>query len=315
MGADLVTRDLILDVVLQQVSEPLVVAVGEAAELFGQLLLVEEIAHADAAASHLGAVGWADALPGGADEARAQFYLLQAIDHLVEIEDDVGAVADENALLGVEAMLLESLELLEERGDVDDTAGADEVDALRVDETGGQDVEVVGDTVGDDGVTSVVTALGAAADLGLGAEDVDKLALALITPLRTANNGGGHGGDQQRKKSIEGGVLATRAEKQRRSQTSDGGRGRDFEVGDPRLGAGAPRRIRPLRLGLAVPLASFSSRHLLHYHRRHHCPTLLTSVCVLIGSLSAHIQMVSSCNAHVDMFRSARHAARESGNQ
>lgn len=191
--ADLVADDLVLDVVLQQVSEPLLVAVGEAAQLGSKLLVVEDVAYPHTAASHLGAVGWANALLGGADEARAQLNLLQAIDHLVQVENDMGAVADEDALARVEAVLLKSVELLEERGDVDDASGANEIDALGVDQAGGQDVEVVGDTIGNDGVASIVAALGATAERGLGAEDVDELALALVTPLRATDDGGGHG--------------------------------------------------------------------------------------------------------------------------
>lgn len=112
----------------------------------------------------------------------------------MHIEDDVGAVRDEYAALGVEALLVERLELLEEAGDVDNAAAADDVDAAGVDEAGRQDVEVVCDAVDDNGVAGVVTALGAAAQLRLVSEDVGELAFAFVAPLGAEDNGGSHGG-------------------------------------------------------------------------------------------------------------------------
>jgi hypothetical protein len=73
-----------------------------------------------------------------------------------------------------------------------DTATTDDVYAVGVDETGGQDMEVVRDTIGDDCVTGVVTALGAAADLRFVCEDVGELALAFVTPLGAEDNSNRH---------------------------------------------------------------------------------------------------------------------------
>lgn len=89
--------------------------------------------------------------------------LLEAIHQLVNIEDNVCPVGDVYPVGGVEAVLVEGLQLLEKAGHVDDAAAADDVDAAGVDETGGEDVEVVCDAVGDDGVSGVVTTLSAAA--------------------------------------------------------------------------------------------------------------------------------------------------------
>jgi hypothetical protein len=191
----LVLLNLGLDIVLQEVAEALLEARGEPVELLLEDLLVEQVAHAQTAAGHLGAVGWADALLGGADEALAQLDLLQPIDLLVDIEDDMRAVRDVYAALGLEPMLLEGLELLEEARHVDDAAAANDVDAVGVDEARGQDVEVVGDAVGDNSVARVVTALGAAADLRLVGEDVGELALAFVAPLGTEDNRDGHDRD------------------------------------------------------------------------------------------------------------------------
>ena len=114
------------------------------------------------------------------------------------VKDDMGAVRDEYPSLGVQAMLLERLELLEEARHVDDTATSDDIDAAGVHETAGQDVEVVGNSVRDDGVAGVVTALGAAADLRLVGKNVGKLALAFVAPLGAEDNGDGHREDEGR---------------------------------------------------------------------------------------------------------------------
>jgi hypothetical protein len=47
----------------------------------------------------------------------------------VQVEVDVTPVADEDAVFGVDAALLEGIDLFEQTWDVDDTAGTDEVDA------------------------------------------------------------------------------------------------------------------------------------------------------------------------------------------
>jgi hypothetical protein len=96
----------------------------------------------------------------------------------VKLEEGVGAVTDEDAVLVFEVVLLELLELVEELRDADDSSRADEVDGLRVDQAGREDVEVVSDTIDDDGVTSIMTTGRASGDLELLGQEVNKLALA-----------------------------------------------------------------------------------------------------------------------------------------
>jgi hypothetical protein len=67
---------------------------------------------------------------------------------------------------------------VEELRHADDGSRADEVDGLRVDQAGGEDVEVVSDTIDDDSVTGVVTTGRASGDLELLGQEVDELALA-----------------------------------------------------------------------------------------------------------------------------------------
>lgn len=81
---------------------------------------------------------------------------------------------------------------------MDDAAASDDVNASWVDEARGQDVEVVGDTVGDNRVSSVIAALSAAAKLGFVGEDVGELALAFVAPLGAEDNGDRHGRESRR---------------------------------------------------------------------------------------------------------------------
>lgn len=112
----------------------------------------------------------------------------------MNIKHDMRTIADEDATLGIEPMLFEGLQLLEETGDVDDAAAADEVDAAGIDEARGEDVEVVGDAIGDNGVASVVAALGATAERGVVREDVDEFAFAFVAELAAQTDGDGHDG-------------------------------------------------------------------------------------------------------------------------
>jgi len=104
-----------------------------------QLLLklrpVEELVNADTATSSLGGVSWADSLPGGTNVQCSQFDFLETVNELVQIENEVGAVGNEDAIGRVQALLLDGLQLGEERGDVDDGPGTDQVQALGVDQT------------------------------------------------------------------------------------------------------------------------------------------------------------------------------------
>jgi hypothetical protein len=122
-------------------------------------------------------------------EAIAQLHFLQTIHHLVDVEYHMCPVRDEYPALGVQAMLLQRLEFLEEGRNVHNTPATDDVHARGVDEAGREDVEVVGDAVRDDGVSGIVAALGAAAQLGVVGEDIDELAFAFVAPLGAEYNG------------------------------------------------------------------------------------------------------------------------------
>lgn len=74
----------------------------------------------------------------------------------MQLEANVGAVGDENTLVGGgQALFLEGGQFLEEAGDVHDGSGADEVDTFGGDEARREDMEVVGYVVVDDGVAGI----------------------------------------------------------------------------------------------------------------------------------------------------------------
>jgi len=101
------------------------------------------------------------------NHATAQFHLLQAIHHLVHVKHDMGAVRDEYSSVRLQSVFLQRFQLLEETGNVNDAATSDDIDAARVHETARENMEIVRDAVRDNGVSGVVTALGAGADLRL----------------------------------------------------------------------------------------------------------------------------------------------------
>jgi len=66
---------------------------------------------------------------GCANLLPAQLPLLQSIDTLVQIQNNMGSVADEQSAISLDAMLLEIFQLLEKAWDVNDGSRADQVHA------------------------------------------------------------------------------------------------------------------------------------------------------------------------------------------
>lgn len=147
--------NLLLDIVVQ-LPKPGPVPGIQTAELPLKDLLIQHLSHANTPPGRLVTVARTDTLTRGAHLATTEPSLLEAIDDGVQVEADVRAVGDEDALAGgSQTLFLQCGQLLEEARDVDDGASADEVDAGRGDETRGEDVEVVGHVVVDDGVAGI----------------------------------------------------------------------------------------------------------------------------------------------------------------
>lgn len=192
----LVAGDFLLHVVLEEIPEALLVPICQTTHAVFELLLVEDVAHAQATPRHLGAIRWADALLRGADQPATELDLLQPINHLMHIEHDLRAIADEDPPLGIQPLLVQGLELLEETRHVNHTPGPNNIDAPRVHQPRRQNMKVVGNAVGNDGVPRVVAALCAAAQLRLVSEDISEFSFSLVAPLGAEHDGDGHREDE-----------------------------------------------------------------------------------------------------------------------
>lgn len=160
LAVALETLNLVIHVVYEGVAESLLVPGGKFAQSCLEKLGTEHLADGDSAPCGRGGIAGADAALRGSDGVGAQLNLLGLVDSAVEVEVDVASVGDEDALVDIlQALLLDRLELREERRHVDDNARADQVEAVGIHEARGQEVEIVADTVRVDGVAGIVTSL------------------------------------------------------------------------------------------------------------------------------------------------------------
>lgn len=223
LGKGEVHFNLALGVKLK-VTVSLETALDELAELGGERGVVQ-VVHAQTGAGGFGRVGRSDTPARGADGRTAELDFLEPVDDLVEAQHEVGAVRDLETARTGETLALERVELVEQGGNVDDDARADKGGDLFVDQscvvsllwaypliasprhhtlrlqlsqpdsnvlrTRRQQVERKGallarlGVLDDDSVTGIVSAGATRADVGVGREDIDELAFALITPLGT----------------------------------------------------------------------------------------------------------------------------------
>lgn len=147
--------DFILNII-RQLSKPVPVPTVQIAQLALKHLLIQNLTNTHTPSRSLVAVTGANTLTRSTDFAAAELGFFQSVDDGVQIEADVGTIRDEDALVNVDKTLVgKGAQFFEEAGDVDDGAGADEIDAFRRDEAGGEDVEVVGHGVMNDGVAGI----------------------------------------------------------------------------------------------------------------------------------------------------------------
>ena len=173
--------------------QQLVLGLQGALDLLPQDLLVEEVLNAHADSRHLVGVRGPDAAAGGADLRLAKEALADLVDRAVVAGDDVGVRADDQPA-GVDAALLEHVDLTEEHAEVDhDPVANDRRDGRRED-AAGQQVHGVLLVVDHDGVAGIVAAVEPHAIVDLVAEQVGGLALTLVTPLGADEHDRGHAG-------------------------------------------------------------------------------------------------------------------------
>lgn len=100
--------------------------------------------------------------------------------------DAVAACVDEQ-LVGGNALLVQAVDLAEDSLRIDNNTRADDVDALRIQDAGRNQLQLVLLTAGYNGVTGIVAALAADNQIRLACENINKLTLAFVAPLSAEN--------------------------------------------------------------------------------------------------------------------------------
>ncbi len=162
-------------------------------DLLAQDLRLEDVLDADPEPHRLVGVAGADAALRRPDRQLAEAPLARLVDRHVPRHDQVG-VAGEAYEAGFHAARAKVVELRDEDRRVDDAARADHA-LLALQDPRGDVLQLVRLAVGHDRVAGVGAAVVAADEVGVTGEQVDDLALALVTPLGPDDDGGGHGGE------------------------------------------------------------------------------------------------------------------------
>jgi hypothetical protein len=176
---------------LVELLEDLVLRLERDLQLAHQDLGVEQILHADTHPGRLVLVAGPDAPARRADREPAQAHLGRPVQHHVVRHDQVRVAPDAQAAEG-DAPLLERVELEAEGPGVDHRAVADHAEGVRVEDPGGNEVQLVDLIPGDDRVPGVVPPLVAHDDVAALGEEVHHLPLALVAPLGAHHDRGAH---------------------------------------------------------------------------------------------------------------------------
>ena len=112
---------------------------------------------------------YANALARSPNGAFIQSHFFYTINKLVQIKYHMCAIADEESVLpNGQSFHFKIVQLLEERRYVNDDSRPNQVRAIRVDESRRQEMEVVGDSVRDDCMPSIVPSCRSGTDVEFG---------------------------------------------------------------------------------------------------------------------------------------------------
>ena len=153
-------------------------------DLVVQDRVVQEVSRAEAYPRDFVLVGRADALAGGADHVLAAVLLLRAVQLLVVVHDEVGAVGYAEAVDAAPGRE-DLVDLLGQLLQVHDDAVADDGELALADHAGRQPVELEDLPVDHDRVAGVVAPLEADDGVGVLRQVVRDLAFPLVSPLRS----------------------------------------------------------------------------------------------------------------------------------
>ena len=163
------------------------------ADPLGKLLLedigADQISHAQPGAGCLVTVSRADAALGGADLVLSLESLAALVERTVVGHHQVGAVADQEILINLDAALPQTLDLLDKCNRVNDDAVADDADLPLAENAGRDQVEDILLIAIYNGVAGVVTSLAAYHDVDPSGQDIDDFSFAFIPPLGSYENG------------------------------------------------------------------------------------------------------------------------------
>ena len=145
-------------------------------------LFMEQVSHTDTDPAHLVGVGRSDPPSGRTNFPFAQGALLELVEHDVVGHDHVGAITDEESTRS-DPTRFQRVQFIDECLRIDYHPWADHIDRIRIEDTGGDEVELKGTEVVDHRVASVIaTAIAYDKARPIG-EQVYQMAFSFITPL------------------------------------------------------------------------------------------------------------------------------------
>ena len=170
-----------------EANENLVVLGNRIGDDLAEAIRLDEIGNTDTATRDLVGVGRAIASPGGADFARFPMLLFEAVDDRMVGHNHVRALADQQ-LVGLDSTRLQVGELANQGGRIDDDSGADDGDALRIENARGNEVQLERAGLCHHGVAGVAAAVGSDDEVALAGQGVSQFAFAFIAPLAAHDN-------------------------------------------------------------------------------------------------------------------------------
>src|SRR5690606_5429641 len=168
---------------LVEVLQDEVLVLEQLTQLDGKALGIEQVTDAQAASCHLVFVGRSDTTPGSTDLALGTCRFARLVQRHVIRQDQRTGRADPQTLADRHALFFQLGDLAHQRIGCDHHAVADQALDVFTQDSGRNQVQYGLFTVNNQRVTSVVAALKTNHGSGLVSQQIDDLALALITPL------------------------------------------------------------------------------------------------------------------------------------
>ncbi|KAH3665917.1 hypothetical protein OGAPHI_004106 [Ogataea philodendri] len=157
-------------------------------ELFpGVWLVRNQVVDSHTGSGGLGGISWSNTLTGGSNGllVAGKLGLSKFVHTLVEVENQVSSRRQEQTTFTVESLLLDFVQLLEERWKMNNNTGSNQVDTLWIHQSRRKHVEIVLLVSHNNGVSGVVTTLTSGTHLDVVTKKIDKFSFTFVTPLGT----------------------------------------------------------------------------------------------------------------------------------